>query len=56
MAERWYLGVCPNCQGQVQQHSQSVWCMGCGWARNRYNDPATGSPVAKWGLLGNPSG
>lgn len=55
----WYKGTCPNCAprpGDLQQHGQSVWCMSCGWARNRFNDPATGKPTAKWGLLGNPNG
>lgn len=55
MTERWYRGGCPNCAGAVQQNSKSVWCLGCGWARNRLVDPATGRPPARWGMLGRPS-
>jgi hypothetical protein len=56
MSGFWYRGACPVCgkSGRwLSQHSTAVWCHSCGWARNRFPDPATGRPVAKWGLLGD---
>lgn len=26
---------CPRCGKKVQQHSQTWWCLSCGWARNK---------------------
>jgi hypothetical protein len=55
----WYHGDCPNCHREnqtLQQHSLSVWCLSCGWGRNRFLDPGTGRPIARWGLLGDPAG
>lgn len=37
---------CPTCHdAHLQFHALTVWCLRCGWARNRYPDPATGRPV-----------
>lgn len=35
--------TCPKCgERDLHSHSLTVWCMACGWARNRNPDPATG--------------
>jgi ribosomal protein L37AE/L43A len=35
---------CPVCNKKkgIQSHSLSIWCMNCGWGKNRYRDPSTG--------------
>jgi ribosomal protein L37E len=48
---------CPNCGSEedLSWHSRSSWCNRCGWAQNRYRDPATGrhttSPGREWKQL-----
>lgn len=30
---------CPNCRNtHLQFHSLSIWCLRCGWGKNRYSD------------------
>ena len=43
--------TCPNCKSaDIHAHSKSSWCGHCGWAQNRFKDPATGRHTTHPGM------